>query len=107
MVTGRLLKAVYAVHNGVYAMSQDIPDWWRHLLIWLLSSRQTEDKDCDKPAKCHFVLSQGYVRNGRSAFMLGGAEVTTGEGYPGWKPNPSSPILKVAVDNYKLFVWSQ
>ena len=26
MVTaGRLLKAVYAVHNGVYAMSQDIP----------------------------------------------------------------------------------
>ena len=37
----------------------------------------------------------------RSAFMLGGAEVTTGEGYPGWKPNPSSPILKVAVDSYK------
>ena len=33
--------------------------------------------------------------------MLGGAEVTTGEGYPGWKPNPSSPILKVAVDSYK------
>ena len=37
----------------------------------------------------------------RSAFLLGGAEVTTGEGYPGWKPNTDSPVLKVAVDSYK------
>lgn len=39
----------------------------------------------------------------RSAFLLGGAEVTTGEGYPGWKPNTDSPVLKVAVDSYKTF----
>ena len=37
----------------------------------------------------------------RSAVLLGGAEVTTGEGYPGWKPNTDSPVLKVAVDSYK------
>jgi dipeptidase D len=32
---------------------------------------------------------------------LGGATCTTGDGYPGWKPNPSSPILKVAIDSYQ------
>ena len=37
----------------------------------------------------------------RSAFLLGGAEVTTGEGYPGWKPNTDSPVLKIAIDSYK------
>ena len=37
----------------------------------------------------------------RSAFQLGGAEVTTSDGYPGWKPNPASPILKVAIESYK------
>ena len=37
----------------------------------------------------------------RSAFQLGGAEVKTSDGYPGWKPNPSSPILKVAIESYK------
>lgn len=37
----------------------------------------------------------------RSAFELGGAVCTTGDGYPGWKPNPSSPILKVAVESYQ------
>ena len=36
-----------------------------------------------------------------SAFLLGGAEVTTGDGYPGWKPNPSSEILQVSVESYK------
>ena len=37
----------------------------------------------------------------RSAFHLGCAEVTTGEGYPGGKPNTGSPFLKVAVDSCK------
>ena len=37
----------------------------------------------------------------RSAFQLGGAEVKTSDGYPGWKPNPASPILKVAIESYK------
>jgi len=39
-----------------------------------------------------------------AAFELAGAEVEIGEGYPGWKPNPNSQLLKVAVEQYrKLF----
>jgi dipeptidase D len=35
-----------------------------------------------------------------AVFGLGGAAVETGEGYPGWKPNLDSPILKVAQKCY-------
>jgi dipeptidase D len=39
-----------------------------------------------------------------SVFVLAGAEVRHSDGYPGWAPNPDSPILKIAVDSYrKLF----
>ena len=37
----------------------------------------------------------------RDRFQLAGANVTFGEGYPGWKPNPHSAILEVAVESYK------
>jgi dipeptidase D len=37
-------------------------------------------------------------------FLLAGATVTHGDGYPGWKPNIHSNITKVVVDSYfRLF----
>ncbi len=33
-------------------------------------------------------------------FLLAGAEVTHGDGYPGWKPNIHSSITKTVVDSY-------
>ncbi|MDR1115139.1 MAG: aminoacyl-histidine dipeptidase [Tannerella sp.] len=39
-----------------------------------------------------------------SVFLLAGAGVEHGEGYPGWKPNPDSKILNTAQESYrKLF----
>ena len=37
----------------------------------------------------------------KAAFELAGARVEVGEGYPGWKMNPESEILKIAVETYK------
>jgi dipeptidase D len=37
----------------------------------------------------------------RAIFLLGGAKVTAGDGYPGWKPNMGSAILKAAKNTYK------
>lgn len=34
-------------------------------------------------------------------FLLAGAEVKHGEGYPGWQPNMQSPIMKIASEAYK------
>jgi dipeptidase D len=36
-----------------------------------------------------------------SVFLLAGADVEHGEGYPGWKPNPDSKILKTAQESYR------
>lgn len=36
-----------------------------------------------------------------ATFLLAGAEVEHGEGYPGWAPNPNSKILKVARKTYQ------
>jgi dipeptidase D len=37
----------------------------------------------------------------RAVFELGGAEVTGSDGYPGWKPNLDSPVLRLAQSTYK------
>jgi dipeptidase D len=37
-----------------------------------------------------------------SVFLLAGAEVTHGDGYPGWKPNIKSDILKKAEESYSM-----
>ncbi len=101
--TDRLLKSLYAVHNGVYAWSQDMPGL-------VETSSNLASVKMVEGNKIKVVTSQrSSILSGRndmsemvrSAFLLGGAEVTTGDGYPGWKPNPSSPILKVAVESYK------
>jgi dipeptidase D len=36
-----------------------------------------------------------------AVFTLTGATVTHGDGYPGWKPNLKSNILKTAQESYK------
>jgi dipeptidase D len=46
-------------------------------------------------------MAAGMVK---SLFLLAGAEVRHSEGYPGWAPDPDSPILRLASDSYrKLF----
>jgi len=37
----------------------------------------------------------------RAVLELGGAEATTSDGYPGWKPNLQSPVLKTAKATYQ------
>lgn len=37
----------------------------------------------------------------RNVFLLAGAKVESGDGYPGWAPNPDSEILRIVVASYK------
>ena len=41
------------------------------------------------------------ARSIAATFELAGAEITLGGAYPGWKPNPSSKILKVMSEGYE------
>ena len=98
----RLLKTVYTVHHGVYAWSQDMPGLVETSSN-LASIKMVDGKIKMVTSQRSSILSSRKDMSEvvRSAFLLGGAEVTTGDGYPGWKPNPASPILKVAIESYK------
>ena len=101
----RIITALQAVDNGVYAMSQDIE--LVETSSNLASIRQTEPGlVCINSSQRSSLMSNrlNMAHTVAAAFELAGAEVEIGEGYPGWKPNPNSQLLKVAVEQYrKLF----
>ena len=98
-----LLKSLNAVFNGVYAMSQDVPGL-------VETSSNLASVKMNGESSISVVTSQrSAIVSARedvsqavgAAFELGGAKVRRSGGYPGWKPNPQSEILKVAGDVYR------
>lgn len=98
----KFLLSLYAVHNGVYVMSQDIPGLVETSSN-LASVKQRDGKIVVVTSQRSSILSsrKDMSQMVAAAFLLGGAEVTTGDGYPGWKPNPNSEVLQIAVESYK------
>lgn len=96
------LLAIYAVHHGVYAMSQDMPGLVETSSN-LASIKLKGDSLVVVTSQRSSILSsrKDMSMMVRAAFELGGAIVTTGDGYPGWKPNPQSEILRITADSYK------
>ncbi|MBI9041710.1 aminoacyl-histidine dipeptidase [Lutibacter sp.] len=100
-----LIKTLYALHNGVYRMSNDmdglvetsnniarviVKDELIKILCLTRSSVESSKFDLANTLKATFELS--------------GFKVTLSGSYPGWKPNVNSPILKVLSETYeKLF----
>ncbi|MBP5770500.1 MAG: aminoacyl-histidine dipeptidase [Bacteroidaceae bacterium] len=104
-VNCRLITALQGVHNGVYAMSQDIA-------LVETSSNLASVKQVE-PGVIRVVTSQrSSLMSNRlnmshtvaAVFELAGAEVEIGDGYPGWAMNPKSEILRIAREQYvRLF----
>ena len=102
--TGHLLiYAIQGVTNGVFTMSQDIAlvETSTNLAsIHLVPERRTIEINSSQ--RSSLLSARHNVADTFAAvFELAGADVETGEGYPGWKPNPDSHLLKVAVAEYK------
>jgi dipeptidase D len=100
----RLLKTIYGLPHGVYAMSQDMPDLVETSTNLAAIRMQESDHTISiATSQRSSVLSacNDMATVVRSVFELGGAEVQSNEGYPGWKPNPQSAILKIAMESYK------
>ena len=104
-VNCRLISALQAVDNGVYAMSQDIAlvETSSNLAsirqtepgVIFINSSQRSSLMCNRHNMAHTVAA---------VFELAGAEVEIGEGYPGWAMNPKSEILRIAREQYvRLF----
>ena len=103
----KLIYALNAVDNGVYEMSIDLAGLVETSSN--LASVHLINKEAGK-ASIDIVTSQrssiGSQRKAMSiavssALRLAGFKTTTADGYPGWKPNSDSKLLKVAVETYK------
>ena len=99
----KLIYAMQGVFNGEFAHCQDID------LVETSSNlasirRNPQDKTIDviSSQRSSILSARHNVANTfRAVFQLAGADVDTGEGYPGWKMNPDSKLLVVAVEQYK------
>ncbi len=104
-VNRKLILALQAVDNGVYAMSQEIA--LVETSSNLASIRQTEPGVIAINSSQRSSLLSNRLNMAHTvaaAFELAGAEVEIGEGYPGWKMNPNSEILRIAREQYvRLF----
>ena len=101
-VARNLILALQAVHNGVLSMSQDID--LVETSSNLASIRLTDgNKIVVRTSQRSSLLSARLNMSNtvKAVFELAGATVEVGEGYPGWKMNPDSVILKIAVDTYQ------
>ncbi len=102
----KLLNALSLVPHGVLGWSKEIPDLVETSSN-LATIRLTEDN------KIHVVTTQRSssdeakyyaAMKAEASFDLAGAVVTHSDGYPGWKPNMSSDILRLLINSYrKLF----
>lgn len=101
----RILLCLRAVHNGVFAMSQDL-DWLVETSSNLASIRRSGQQIVVTTSQRSSVQSarENMSATVRAAFELGGGKAVTNEGYPGWKMNPDSALLRIAKESYvRLF----
>jgi len=98
-----LLNSLYACPHGVYAMSIDL-EGLVETSTNLASIKFIEDN------KIYITTSQrssvetakyDIASKVESVFRLAGAEVKHGDGYPGWKPNTNSEIMKITEESYE------
>ncbi len=100
----RLITALQGVYNGVLSFSQNI--------ALVETSTNLANVRLIPEEKTIVVLTsqRSSLQSARdnmsntvsAVFELAGAQVVTGEGYPGWKMNPNNQLLSVAVEQYKL-----
>ena len=96
--------ALQALDNGVFAMCQD------KALEWMVETSSNVASVQSEQSKVVVVSSQrsnvmSNLRNMantvKATFQLAGAEVVQNDGYPAWKMNPNSKLVKITVDAYK------
>ncbi len=98
----KLIQSLYACPHGVIAWSQDMPG--------LVETSTNLASVKIKKNKIEVTTSQrSSVESAKtdianmvaSVFQLIKADVKQGSGYPGWKPNPKSEILRIAKRAYR------
>lgn len=102
-----MVRALQALDNGVFAMCQDEALAWMVETSSNVASVKTEDEKVTvvTSQRSNVMSNLDNLSNSiKAAFQLAGADVEVTDGYPAWKMNPNSKLVKIAVDAYrKLF----
>jgi dipeptidase D len=101
-VQKKLTMALAGLPHGVVKMSADIPglvETSTNLGVITTGKKDIAVSTSQRSSVASEIveIAQGV----RAVFELAGATVTGSDGYPGWKPNLDSPILKTAIATYK------
>ncbi len=102
---GRLIEALLGVQSGVLAMSFAMPGLVETSSN-LASVKIADDRIVVTTSQRSSLESSKWMAAWavESVFALAGARVEHSEGYPGWAPNPESPLLAIVTECYrKLF----
>lgn len=101
-VTARILKGLSGLPHGVLKMSPDIPGLVETSTnVAVISTTKKGVVLATSQRSSVTSELQDAVATVASILDLSGAKVESSHGYPGWKPNLKSPILKVAQATYK------
>lgn len=101
-VADKLLAALQACPHGVQCMSRSM-DNLVETSTNLASVKMPESGVIRVETSQRSSVEsekEDIARTVRTVFELAGAEVTQGQGYPGWKPNLNSPVLAVFSQAY-------
>lgn len=105
-VQKKFFHSIYACLHGVYAMSLDMPGLVESSTNLASVKFKDDNKIYIETSQRSSIESAKYdvAQTVASVFKLAGAKVKHGQGYPGWKPNINSEILKITESSYnKLF----
>jgi dipeptidase D len=97
----RLLNTIAALPHGVIKMSSDIPglvETSTNVAVVKTDKRSVTVVTSQRSSVASEILE--ICQTVKAVFVLGGAVVKEGDGYPGWKPDLASPILQTAKDAY-------
>jgi dipeptidase D len=102
----KLLNALYALPHGVIGMSHEIAglvETSTNFASVKMKENNTITVTTSQRSSTE-SLKADIANHVRAVFLQAGAEVGATEGYPGWKPNPDSTILKLSKTIFeKLF----
>jgi len=98
----KLCRTISALPHGVTKMSAEI-SWLVETSTNVAVIATTADSITLATSQRSSVASEieEIAQSVASAFALGAAKVAHSDGYPGWKPNLDSPILKLAAQTYE------
>ncbi|WP_315357559.1 aminoacyl-histidine dipeptidase [Segatella oulorum] len=103
-VSQNLIRSLQALANGPLTFCQDKAlENMVETSSNVASVQSEENKAVIVASQRSNVMSnlKNMANTVKAAFELGGADVLQNDGYPAWKMNPNSKLVKVTVDSYK------